>query len=146
MSREGKKLLCWIINKSCLHHRVCTYLGYQPQLRVVFCFLQRPQCPSLVKDTQELPASRGRSRSFTYPRKREARSGFTSIFHNLQYFYHQISDSVVSVVLFLHIGSVSVSIVNTVSWCFQVILMKCWSSNYLLKKLCFHYHGKLPQL
>ncbi len=79
--QRGEQLLCWIINKS----SVCTagYVHVCRQVCLLIFFLQRPQSPSLVKATLELPASRGRSKSSTCPRRRAARSGLTPVLHDL---------------------------------------------------------------
>lgn len=78
--QRGEQLL--LLNHQqviCLYRRVCACVCHQ--LCLLVYILQRPQSPSLVKATLELPASRGRSKSSTCPRRKAARSGFTPVLH-----------------------------------------------------------------
>lgn len=81
--RRGEQVLCSHQQIICLSRRVCACVCHLPKLFSLECFLQRPQSPSLVQVTQELPASRGRSRSSTSHRRRAARSDCTSFLHCL---------------------------------------------------------------
>lgn len=86
--RRAEQVLCSHQQIICLSRRVCACVCHLPKLCSLEFFLQRPQSPSLVQVTQELPASRGRSRSSTSHRRRVARSDCTSLLHGLLGWIH----------------------------------------------------------